>query len=540
MAIYNHHQDAVSIIYYNREGLSYREILKVDGMMRTGQEETSVSGVEAARMAATDSGVKFALGVPGYPINVLFSELQHDKKIRAHWEYNEKIAYEMAMGASVCGDRSLVVAKHVGINVLSDPMIISATMGLGAGIVVIAGDDVGALFSHNEQDSRWYGKLAEIPVFDPATPGDLYDSIAYGFQLSERISAPVLVRVTEPVLKERGAISRKKIPNEHKKIDSSHWNYTMLGAHQRYLKDGWSLAAKEANFSGLNKIVKRGNRGIISSGHTSVEASKIADSLGLSHLSLSFINPFPRALVDDFIMGLESVLICEEAAPFIEEQMGLPKVRGRLTGHLPRAGPLDGLSIKNAAEQIDSPVVLWSIKPQTMMDRGYAVGHCNECPYDPIYRAIKSLGAPVSGDAGCSIISANPPYNMLNVACSLGSAVSSACGFPEKGIAMMGDFALLHTGLQALVNAKLHDYPVLAVIFANMEAAMTGGQTIPDVTDLLQKLFGDDCTIADAGEMTEERVRSDLDKLLKAPGMKIYVVRGQCPTKHQFEQKSIQ
>jgi indolepyruvate ferredoxin oxidoreductase alpha subunit len=137
-------------------------------MIRTQMEEIDVSGIEAAHMALADCGIKFALGVPGYPINGLFTELQQDKKILAEWQYNEKIAYEMAMGASVCGDRSAVICKHVGVNVLSDPLIISATHGLGAGIVVIAGDDVGALFSHNEQDSRWYGKLAEIPAGLPA------------------------------------------------------------------------------------------------------------------------------------------------------------------------------------------------------------------------------------------------------------------------------------------------------------------------------------------------------------------------------------
>ncbi len=104
------------------------------------------------------------------------------------------------------------------------------------------------------------------------------------------------------------------------------------------------------------------------------------------------------------------------------------------------------------------------------------MGHCDNCPYMPVYRAIKSLDVPVAGDMGCSILAANPPLSMIDVACSLGSSVGSACGFNRKGIAMMGDFGLLHTGLQAMLNAKLHGYDLLAVVFANGQAAMTGGQ----------------------------------------------------------------
>jgi len=504
-------------------------------MMRTKEESTLVDGIEAAHLAFKDCGVRLINGVPGYPINHLFTALQNDEGMRARWQFNEKIAYEMAMGSSVCGERAAVVCKHVGMNILSDPFIISATHGIGAGIVVIAGDDVGAVFSNDEQDSRWYGKLAEIPVFDPAIPQDMYDSITHGFQLSERISAPVLVRVTEGALEEKGPVVRKKIPDGHKKLNGTFFTYTMLGSHQRYIKDGWSHAVGEANHSSLNKSMKRSHKGIISSGHASIAASKLADSFGISHLSLGLVNPFPRALVDDFMMGLESILVCEEVSPFIEEQMGRANVRGRLTGHLPRVGPLDEPSIKSGLEQMDAAAVQRPIEPQTMSSRGYAVGHCAECSYHSVYSAIKSLGVPVAGDAGCSIISANPPYSMLNVMCGLGSAVGSACGFPTKGIAMMGDFALLHTGLQALVNAKLNGYDLLVVLFANGEAAMTGGQQLPDVTGLLRDVFKDDCVFSNASELSSDQVKSDLEKLLKGPGLKIYVVTSTCRADHEYK-----
>jgi indolepyruvate ferredoxin oxidoreductase alpha subunit len=498
-------------------------------MMEAERETIEADGVEAAYLALRDSGVRLITGVPGYPINDLFSRFQSDRSLRAEWQFNEKIAYEMALGASVCGDRAVVVSKHVGINVMADPMVISATHGLGAGIVVIAGDDVGAFMSSNEQDSRWYGKLAEIPVFDPSGPGELYDSIIHGLDLSERISAPVLVRVVDMMLKEKGSISRKKLPLTHKKLDRSIWDYTMLGKHQKYLSEGWSHAAMEASRSPLNHSTKKGPVGIISSGYASTVASRVADTMGLSHLSLAFINPFPDALVDDFLMGVEYVLVCEEVSPFIEEQAALPRVKGRLTGHLPRAGPLDEASIRSAIESIDSPGVYHDVRPERLTDRGYAMGKCAECPYTPVYDAIKTLDVPVAGDAGCSIMTANPPYRMLDVALALGSAASAASGFNKKGIAMMGDYAFLHTGLPAMLNAKYGGKDVVVVLFANREAAMTGGQALPDITGLVKDIFK---------ELSKEKVGEDLGRLLREPGLKVYVVTASCPAGHRFSRSA--
>ncbi len=495
-----------------------------------------LNGIEAACRAISDCGVKLIVGVPGYPINRLFSALQ---EIGAEWQYNEKIAFEMAIGASACADRAVIISKNVGMNVMSDPLIISSTHGIGAGIVVIAGDDVGAIQSQNEQDSRWYGKLAEIPVLDPSTPGDLYNAIFEGLGLSERISAPVIVRVTEPVLSARSEVSYKKGTRLHKKMDRSIWSYTMYGKHQKYMSEGWEIASKEAITSGLNRWTKRSPIGIISSGHSSVVASAIASDLNLSHLSLGFVNPMPRALVCDFLSAMDFVLVCEEAAPFLEEQICSPKVKGRLTGHLPRTGPLDPEAIRHGAENIAFESVPASVEPETMASRGMAIGHCDNCPYQPVYRAIKSLGVPVAGDMGCSILAASPPLSMIDVACSLGSSVSSACGFNRKGIAMMGDFGLLHTGLQAMLNAKLHGYDVLVVVFANRQAAMTGGQVLPDVTGILKDIFKDDCVVAEAGDMTEGSLREELAGLLQSKGLKVYVIQSQCPTGAHYRMNDV-
>lgn len=500
--------------------------------------QTNITGIDAAYMALKDGGVRVVTGVPGYPINDLFTRFQNDESLNAEWAFNEKIAYEMAVGASVCGDRAVVACKHVGINILSDPMIISVSHSIGSGIVVIAGDDVGAFMSSDEQDSRWYGKLAEIPVFDPSTPSELYDSILGGLELSERISAPVLVRVIDIVLREHGDVSRKVLPVTHKKLDKAVWDYTMFGKHQKYLRDGWSQAAAQAEQSPMNRSSKKGKVGIISSGYVSSIAALVAEEKGLSHLALGFVNPLPRGLIDEFLVGLDYVLVCEEVSPFIEEQVYIPKSRGRLTGHLPRAGPLDEASLRGAIDNISTPGGIMDVELETLSGRGYAMGKCDNCPYTAVYEAIKTMGVPVAGDAGCSIMTANPPYSMLNAALALGSSASVASGFNRKGIAMMGDYAFLHTGLLAMLNSKYAKQvgkDVVVVLFVNREAAMTGGQALPDVTGLVKDIFKEDCIVNDAAELSAEKVRDDLKKLLDSKGLKVYVVGASCPAGHRHK-----
>jgi len=487
-----------------------------------------MTGAEAARCAAEDAGVRLATGVPGYPVNGLFTLLQH-ADIDARWQLNEKIAFEMALGASAGGRRALVVSKHVGLNVMADPLIIAATHGIGSGIVVIAGDDPGAALSQNEQDSRWYGKLGDLPVYDPSDATELYEATVDGLLLSEQIGAPAIVRVTDPVLSSAGPVTRRKAPSPGKELGRDVWLYTMLGKRQKYLKDGWTVAVRRAAATPMNRIVRRGRAGIISSGYASVPAAAMAAASRMSHLSLVVVNPFPARKVEDFIAEMDAVLVCEETSTYIESQVSSPRVRGRLTGHLPMAGSLDEQLITDAIARLGEVRVVTPVEPETLQSRGFSRGLCPNCPFAPVYGAIKSLGVRVASDAGCSILTANPPYSMVDVACSLGSPASVASGFPEKGVAMLGDYGLLHTGLPALLNAKYGGHALLAVVFVNRKAEMTGGQDVPDVVPLLTAAFGDDCTVADVAELPEEKAREVLRGLLHAPGLKVLAVTGECP-----------
>ncbi len=163
-----------------------------------------MSGRDAAVWGLQDCDVKIVTGVPGFPITEIMESLGAD--LRHEWSVNEKVALELALGSSVTGGRSAVITKHVGMNILADPLVTSTTHTIGAGVVILAGDDAGVEKSQNEQDSRFYGLIAEVPVFDPQTPHALYLSIKEGFELSERVSTPVIIRVTDRLLKSEGEI----------------------------------------------------------------------------------------------------------------------------------------------------------------------------------------------------------------------------------------------------------------------------------------------------------------------------------------------
>lgn len=476
-----------------------------------------ISGKDAVVFGLLDSRVKKVTGVPGFPITELMEALPGRE-----WSLNEKVALEIALGSSVCGERSAVITKHVGMNILADPLVTSATHTIGAGVVILAGDDPGVQKSQNEQDSRYYGLLAELPVYDPSTPENAYQSIKEAFNLSEKVSAPVIIRVTDRLLKAAGEINRKKnnqdaAPNIDKKI----WLLTMRGKHQRFHGKSFPQMCKFAESSQLNINKKRGKLGIISSGFPASLVDSIIPS-GISCLSLGMVNPLPLNMVGRFIAEHERVLVVEETEPVIERQLG-GKVLGKLTGHIPY-GIVEEEDIKKAVENINKDIVTNDSAPQTIEERG-ARPLCEDCPYLPLYNAVKELGVPVAGDLGCSILTSSPPLSLLDAAFSLGSSIAVASGFNRKGIAIIGDFGLAHSGITGLINAVHNKHELVVIVLQNEVAAMTGGQVVPDLTGLVGSYVKDTVTL----EPQDADLKNILLEKLKKKGISVILARARCP-----------
>jgi indolepyruvate ferredoxin oxidoreductase alpha subunit len=479
-----------------------------------------MNGLDAVVSGIIDSGVKNVTGVPGFPITDIMESL--GATVRHEWSVNEKVALEIALGSSVCGIRSAVITKHVGMNILSDPLVTSATHTIGAGVVIFAGDDPGIGKSQNEQDSRFYGSITEVPVFDPRTPENAYLSVKEAYILSEKVMTPVIIRLTDRLLKSENDFIRKNESAPSKKIDKKIWQLTMLGKHQRFHVESYPEMCKYAEISKLNSYEKKGDFGVISSGFPSSLVDLVLPA-DFSHLRLTTVNPLPVDLIDRFIKEHSRVIIVEETEPVIEKQLS-KRVLGKLTGHM-SYGIAETEDIRKAIENINIDYVKNIVVAQTIAQRG-ARPLCEDCPYLPLYKAVKELDVPVAGDLGCSIMTSSPPLYLLDAAFSLGASISTACGFDRKGIAMIGDFGFVHSGIPALVNAVHNKHEVVIILLQNYVAAMTGGQVVPDLTGLI-KYYIEDTVVVETADQTI--IKSLLETKLKTKGISVVIARARCP-----------
>jgi indolepyruvate ferredoxin oxidoreductase alpha subunit len=539
------------------------------------EEAEEYTGFQALYLAALDSDVSLITGVPGYPITSLM-ELFLEKSIQAYsarWLTNEKVALEIALGASVSGRRALVLVKHVGMNLLSDPLITSVTHTIGAGLVIIAGDDPGVKGSQNEQDSRWYGRIAEVALFDPTDPNSAYRSLTRAYELSEETKTPVILRVTAGLEKSKGKIIRlPKALAPHPEFDRSIWKNRMMEKHQLFHSRVYPLLETEAENTDLNTLIERTGKkteagpeyksiGIISSGFMSSVVEKILEKQAfrkqnpaeISHLSLSLVNPLPFGKIGTFLKNKKKVLVVEESEPFIEEQIRISgNVYGKKTGHLPY-GQITPEDIEFALENMDEEIISKPEVPAFLEtgNRGRTI-ICDDCPYLPLYRFLSTLDVRIAGDMGCSVRSAPEPLAAVDVSFALGSAISVACGFEKKGIAVIGDFALAHSGILGLLSAADTGFEVLVLVLQNEVAAMTGGQEVPDLIKVVEAIVTDVLVLEideieekkiDRIENKEKREETDpkrekkasisafseiIQEKLALPGISVIFIKGKC------------
>jgi indolepyruvate ferredoxin oxidoreductase alpha subunit len=474
-----------------------------------------ISGLDAAKYSAEDCNIGTITWVPGYPITEIAESLG------AKIAVNEKVAFEVALGVSATGARSMVIVKQVGMNVLADPLVISATHTIGSGLVILAGDDLGPRASQAEMDSRTFGPLSQLPVLDPKDPAALYSSIQEAYQLSERLMIPCIVRVTKRLISSTGrAFPRKRLNLSGQEFDRSIWSFTSKARHIRHYYDIIAQAEEASDSTPLNEIQISGNIGIVASGYP----AHLAEGLGVSTLSVGYANPLPWKLIRRFVEGCRLILVAEEPHPFIESQLRMSlKVKGKLTGHLP-LGPLERSDMIRALETLERRPDMKLHAYETAAERGWA-GICDYCPFTALFRVLAKIDVPVAGDAGCAIRAARSPFESVDVVYGLGSSIGVASGFGKKGIAVIGDFAFAHSGLLGLANAVWQKKEVLVVVLKNGVAATTGGQETPDLDQLLETLVPTRQMDIDAQEDSIEIV---LKEELSRPGISALVFSGKC------------
>ncbi|HYQ56693.1 MAG TPA: thiamine pyrophosphate-dependent enzyme [Draconibacterium sp.] len=455
-------------------------------------------GVEAIGQGAIDGGISGVYAYPGTPSTEITEFIQEntlaiEKGIRSRWSANEKTAYEAALGMSYAGKRSMVCMKHVGLNVAADAFINSAITGINGGLIITVADDPSMHSSQNEQDSRFYGKFAMIPILEPSNQQEAYDMVREGFELSEKLEVPVMVRITTRLAHSRAGVVRSEVLAENALVlptDPSQFVLLPAIARRRYkgLLEKQGQFEKAAKKSEYNQYIKGEDKsfGIIACGiaYNYLKENYPENDCPYTVLKLSQY-PIPQKYLDKLAKHCEEVLVLEEGYPVVEEQVKAAfkkdiQVSGRLSGALPRDGELNADLV---AKALGKETLSGADVPEVVVNRPPAL--CQGCGHQDMYKALnesldKYTKGRVFSDIGCYTLGALPPYKSIYSCVDMGASVTMAKGAADAGlnpaVAVIGDSTFTHSGITGLLDAVNDGSNIMVVISDNESVSMTGGQ----------------------------------------------------------------
>ena len=455
-------------------------------------------GDEAIAQAALDAGLSGMYAYPGTPSTEIMEYVQSsedasERMVHRHWSSNEKTAMESALGMSYAGKRAMVAMKHVGLNVAADGFINSAITGVNGGLIVVSADDPSMHSSQNEQDSRFYGKFALVPCFEPSNQQEAYDMVFDAFEVSEKYKIPVLFRITTRLAHSRASVTRRKtIPQNEMTLPADPMQFILLPAiaRKKYknLLSVYESLRYEHKISKYNTFRDGSNRdlGVITCGIAYNYLMENSEVL-LNNIPVLKISayPFPKDLIKDITGRCREILILEEGAPVIEQDMrgildeGI-KIYGRLDGTVPRDGELNPSIV---AKALGLPSVYGQEVPSLVKMRppSFCAGCGHADMFNSLNEAVKPYGkGHVFSDIGCYTLAALPPYNAINSCVDMGASVTMAIGAADAGlfpsVAVIGDSTFTHSGMTGLLDAVVKNSAVTIIISDNSTTGMTGGQ----------------------------------------------------------------
>ena len=462
-------------------------------------------GDEAIAQGALDAGLSGVYAYPGTPSTeiteyIQLSPLAKERGVHSRWSTNEKTAMEAALGMSYMGKRALVCMKHVGLNVCADPFVNSGMTGVNGGVVVLVADDPSMHSSQDEQDSRFYGKFAMIPTFEPSTQQEAYDMMAAAFDYSERQCMPVLMRVTTRMAHSRAVVECADEPRQENALnyDAKAANWVLLPANAKKRNDivtaQQGQLESDAASSAYNIYIEGSDRslGILASGiGYNYVMENFPDGSPYPVLKISQY-PLPKKLVRRLMNECQQVLIVEEGQPFIEDMVrgvaDMPQVHGKLDGTLPRTGELNPDSVKIALAKLST------LNSQLSTQDGFAPCEivvprppalCQGCGHRDVYAALNEVlreydNPRVFGDIGCYTLGFLPPFRAIHSCVDMGASITMAKGAADAGqwpaVAIIGDSTFTHSGMTGLLDAINENANITVIISDNLTTGMTGGQ----------------------------------------------------------------
>ncbi|MCI9589840.1 MAG: indolepyruvate ferredoxin oxidoreductase subunit alpha [Lachnospiraceae bacterium] len=445
-------------------------------------EKKIMLGNEAYARGAWEAGVKVSAAYPGTPSTEISENLAKYSEVYAEWSPNEKVAAEVAIGASISGVRALASMKHVGLNVAADPLYTAAYTGVGGGLVLIVADDPGMYSSQNEQDTRMIGRAANVPVLEPSDSQEAKDFVKLAYDISEKYDTPVIVRSTTRLSHSQGVVTlEERIVPEDKPYERNPAKYVMMpgnakGRHlvvedrmKKLSEDASSLSVNRAEYQELSV-------GFITSG---IPYQYVKEAMPeASVLKLGMVHPLPRKLIEEFASKVDKLYIFEELEPVFEEQIkswGIKAqgkeiftLQGEYSANLIRTRVLgEAIEAAEAAKVPARPPIL-----------------CPGCPHRSVYSVLNRLKIHAAGDIGCYTLGAVAPLNVVDTTICMGASISSLHGMEKaKGreyiknwVAVIGDSTFLHTGVNSLMNMVYNKSAGTVMILDNSTTGMTGHQ----------------------------------------------------------------
>lgn len=469
-------------------------------------------GNAAIARGAYEAGITVATAYPGTPSTEIVDTLSTYEGVKAQWSPNEKVAMEVAAGASIAGARTLVAMKHVGVNVAADPLFSMSYIGVNGGMVIVSADDPGLHSSQDEQDNRGYGIFAKLPIIEPSNSQEALDFTRMAFDLSEAYDTPVMLRITtrlahSQTMVELGQPQPQQLKPYKKDAPKNVLLPVFAKAKHAAIEQQLDKLRAEANDSPFNRI-EWGDKslGIITSGVVYQYVKEVLPDASV--LKLGMVNPLPEKLVREFAGQVERLVVIEELEPVIETQIkawGIPaegkNVFSLLGEYSPEmiaerlggAEPADGFHLDS--EVPGRPPLL-----------------CPGCPHRGIFHVLRRMKLTVTGDIGCYTLAANPPLGAMDTSICMGASIGASLGmekargrdFARNVVAVIGDSTFIHSGITGLIDVVYNQGTNTVIILDNSTTAMTGHQDHPATGVTLMK---------------EPTHKLDLPALIKAIGI---------------------
>ncbi|WP_320170383.1 indolepyruvate ferredoxin oxidoreductase subunit alpha [Maridesulfovibrio sp.] len=527
-------------------------------------------GNEAIVRGAIEAGIQVVTCYPGTPSSEVpdtFFRLSPEGDYYFEYSVNEKVALEVGGGASLAGAMTLTTMKHVGVNVAADPLMTLSYVGTPGGMVLLSADDPGCHSSQNEQDNRYYARIAGMPCMEPATAQEAKDMTRDALTMSREMSAPFLLRTTTRVNHLRGPVEFGKTasPAKPQGFKKNPPQFVPIPAFARRmhidLLEKLEKLREMSEKSVYNKVSGTGSIGIVASG---ISRAYLADALadtGLADkfkiLELGFTYPLPSGMITNFISSVEKVLILEELEPLIENEVRILaqkngvniEVIGKNSPNLPLNDEYSTLNVTSAIFEVLGMAQETKGSCTAAEDLpGRPPNLCAGCTHRAAYYAVKKVFGPdavCSSDIGCYTLGILPPLNAADFLLCMGSSISAGSGAAmaagQTVVGFIGDSTFFHSGITGLVNAVFNRHNILLVILDNSTTAMTGHQPNPGVEttalgsnpaqiDIEAIVRGCGVTeVRTVSPLNQKAITGALEELKEMAGVRVLVAKDPCP-----------